>query len=126
MDVISGRYRLHKRNFMSGKYNIAARLVDFSSSCLEISELLPKTKAANHIADQLIRSSTSPTLHYGEAQAAESTADFIHKMKICLKELRETFNNLNLIRARKWVDIQKISAAIKENDELISIVIVRI
>ena len=55
---------------------------------------LPKTLAGNHIVSQLVRSSTSPALHYGEAQSAESRNDFIHKMKICLKELRETYNCL--------------------------------
>ena len=55
-----------------------------------MAESLPKTKAENHIAGQLIKCGTSPAPNYGEAQDAESRADFIHKMKVSLKELRET------------------------------------
>ncbi|MEQ1677038.1 MAG: four helix bundle protein, partial [Chitinophagaceae bacterium] len=77
--------------------------------------------AGNHIASQFVRSSTSPALHYGEAQGAESSNDFIHKMKVCLKELRETFNCLRLIKKKFWYDDIKLSALIIENNELISI-----
>ncbi len=85
---------------MEKKYDLDERLINFASNCIEVAEGLPKTFAANHIASQFIRSSTSPALHYGEAQAAESKNDFIHKMKVCLKELRETFNALRLIKKR--------------------------
>ena len=57
-----------------------------------------------HIAGQVTRSGTSPALHYGEAQAAESRNDFIHKMKVCLKELNETLNALLLIDNPEWLD----------------------
>ncbi|HEX7846035.1 MAG TPA: four helix bundle protein, partial [Chitinophagaceae bacterium] len=73
------------------RYDLQERLINFASDCIDVAERLPKTFAGNHIAGQLIRSSTSPALHYGEAQGAESRDDFIHKMKVCLKELRETF-----------------------------------
>lgn len=75
-------------------YDLDERLINFASDCIDISEKLPKTLAGNHIASQLVRSSTSPALHYGEAQSAESRNDFIHKIKVCLKELGETFNCL--------------------------------
>jgi len=68
-----------------------------------------------------VRSSTSPALHYGEAQSAESRNDFIHKMKVCLKELRETFNCLRLIRKKGWYDEGKLSGLVGENNELIAI-----
>lgn len=67
-----------KRNF-----DLEERLIDFACESIETSESLPKTFAGNHIASQLVRSCTSPALNYGEAQAAESRNDFIHKMKIC-------------------------------------------
>jgi hypothetical protein len=60
-------------------------------------------------------------LHYGEAQAAESSNDFTHKMKVCLKELRESFNCLKLIRRKKWCDEEKVNALVAENNELIAI-----
>lgn len=106
---------------MQKKYDLDERLINFASDCIDISEMLPKTLAGNHIASQLVRSSTSPALHYGEAQSAESRNDFIHKMKVCLKELRETFNCLRLIKKKKWYDDVKLSSLIGENNELIAI-----
>jgi four helix bundle protein len=71
-------------------FDLEERLIDFAVRIIRISESLPKTKIGNHISGQLIRCGTSPAPNYGEAQSAESRSDFIHKMKICLKELRET------------------------------------
>jgi four helix bundle protein len=106
---------------MPRNYDLNRRLIAFASGCIDLAELLPKTAAGRHIGNQLIRSATSPALHYGEAQSAESRQDFIHKLKICLKELRETFNNLQLILYRKWYAEDKLKNLIKENDELIAI-----
>jgi four helix bundle protein len=106
---------------MERKYDLNQRLIYFASACVDITERLPKTLAGLHIASQMVRSSTSPALHYGEAQAAESSNDFIHKMKICLKELRETLNALQLIELKKWDDPKKLSSVLKECNELVSI-----
>jgi four helix bundle protein len=103
------------------KYDLEERLINFASDSIDVAESLPKTLAGNHIASQLVRSSTSPALHYGEAQSAESRNDFIHKMKVCLKELRETFNCLRLIKTRNWYDSAKLEVLLSENNELISI-----
>ena len=65
------------------------RLIDFAVRIINVVEALPSSKAGNHVAGQLIRSGTAPAPNYGEAQSAESRKDFIHKMKIALKELRE-------------------------------------
>ena len=65
------------------------RLVAFSVLMLKVADALPKTYAGQHLSGQLTRSGTSPALNYGEAQSGESRRDFIHKVKICLKELRE-------------------------------------
>ena len=72
----------------SKKFDLEERLIKFSIDIIEVVELLPPTKAGNHLAAQLVRSGTAPALNYGEAQRAESRNDFIHKMKISLKELR--------------------------------------
>jgi four helix bundle protein len=106
---------------MEKKYDLDERLINFASECIDVSENLPKTLAGNHIASQLVRSSTSPALHYGEAQSAESRNDFIHKMKVCLKELRETYNCLRLIKKKNWYNEAKLQILITENNELISI-----
>ena len=89
---------------MERKFDLEERLIEFASDIIDVSEGLPKTLAGNHLAGQLIRSGTSPALNYGEAQGAESRSDFIHKMKVCLKELRETYNCLRIINKKQWFD----------------------
>ena len=79
---------------MKVKFDLDERLINFAVQGIDISEVLPKNFAGSHIAGQLVRSCTSPALNYGEAQSAESRNDFIHKMKIAAKELRETYNCL--------------------------------
>ena len=83
---------------------------------------MPKTKVGNHIAGQLIRCGTSPAPNYGEAQSAESRSDFIHKMKVSLKELRETrIWLLMIVKANLIKPASKLEPLINENNELISI-----
>ena len=62
----------------------------FASAAIDLSEKLPNTRAGNHIAGQILRSVTSPYPNHGEAESAGSRDDLIHKLKTCLKELRET------------------------------------
>jgi len=97
------------------------RLIDFAVIIVGVVEALPNSKAGNHIASQLIRSGTSPVPNYGEAQSAESRKDFIHKMKISLKELRETMVWLKIITRKRLSDGDDIPAAIAECNELIAI-----
>ncbi|RJP66239.1 MAG: four helix bundle protein [Ignavibacteriales bacterium] len=104
------------------KYDLEDRMVEFSIKIIDIVEKLPNTKAGNHLAGQLIRSGTSPTFNYGEAESAESINDFIHKMSICLKELRETRLCLIIIKRKPLIeDIPLVDITLKENQELISI-----
>jgi four helix bundle protein len=84
----------------SRKYDLEERLIDFAVMIIDLEEGLPSTKAANHLGGQVLRSGTSPALNYGEAQAAESKKDFIHKIKIVLKELRETHICLKIIERK--------------------------
>jgi four helix bundle protein len=72
------------------------RLIQFSIDVILLCKTIDKSFASEHLAKQLIRSATSSALNYGEARSGESTKDFLHKMKICLKELRETFVNLKI------------------------------
>lgn len=98
------------------------RLVDFAVQVIKIAENLPNTKTGNHIAGQIIRSSTSPALNYGEAQDAESNQDFIHKIKIILKELRETYIALKIINELKiYREKTDLDNAKNENNQLIAI-----
>jgi four helix bundle protein len=104
------------------KFDLEERLIGFSIKIIKVTESLPQSRVGNHLAGQLIRGGTSPALNYGEAQSAESRNDFIHKMKICLKELRESFISLKIIlRADLLKDKVELNDALKECNELISI-----
>lgn len=102
---------------------LEARLIDFAVMVIGVAEALPRSKAGNHIGGQMIRSGTSPAPNYGEARSAESRKDFIHKMKISLKELRETVIWLKIISRKGLADELVTSGAIKECGELIAIFI---
>ena len=95
------------------------RLVSFAVMIMKIADSLPQTRSGSTIANQIVRSGTSPALNYGEAQSAESNKDFIHKCQIVLKELRETMISLKIIQKANL--LKEVDLAIKENNELISI-----
>jgi len=104
------------------KKDIENRLIDFSVDISEWIIRLPRHPTVFHLKDQIIRSSTSAALNYGEAQSAESKRDFIHKINIVMKELRETKINLEMIsRLEMSMDNTKINALISENDQLLAI-----
>jgi len=104
------------------RFDLEERLIEFSVLIINIVNEMPSSKAANHLSGQLVRSGTSVSLNYGEAQSGESRRDFIHKMKIVLKELRETFICLKIMhRTKLYKQEDKIERAKKENNELISI-----
>jgi four helix bundle protein len=106
----------------SKDYNLEDRLIDFSVRFIKTVELLPKSKVGSHKGGQLMRSGTSPAPNYGEAQDAESRADFVHKMKIALKELRETKVWLQMVvKASLISPASKLDSLISEADQLISI-----
>ena len=98
------------------------RLIQFALSVTQIAESLPKTNLGRYIRDQLTRSGLSSSFNYGEAQFAESKLDFIHKLKICLKELKEVHISLKFVRYKPLIDdSNKIIIAEIECCELISI-----
>ena len=106
----------------SQKFDLEDRLIDFAIGIDDIIEELPDNRLGRYIAGQMIRSGTSPALNYGEVMAAESTNDFIHKMKVILKELRETYVCFKIIRRKPLIQkFMKYESIYKENDELIAI-----
>ena len=106
---------------------IEDRLVEFSGIAIELSYSLPDTPQGKHISNQLYRAASSASLNYGEALGGESCRDFIHKMKISLKELRETLICLKLIRRVAMTkSINELEMAIDECDQLISIFVASI
>ncbi len=104
-------------------FDLEDRLVEFSCRIVDVVEALPNTKAGNYIAGQLIRCGMAPALLYGEAQSAESRLDFVHKMKIALKELKETRVCLKIITKTELVKpLDKLSNIKAETEQLISII----
>jgi len=105
------------------KYDLEDRLVEFTCRMIDVVEALPNTRSGNYIAGQLVRSCHSPTLNYGEAQAAESRNDFIHKLKVVLKELKECRNALKIVIRKELIKpVSKLSDIYKETEELIAII----
>ena len=104
------------------KYDLEERLLEYSVRIIKIVEQLPKSRVGNHVAGQLLRSGTSAYPNHGEAQAAESPKDFIHKLRISLKELRETQRWLKLIQRVPLMNKPKLlDNILKETEELIKI-----
>jgi len=104
------------------KYDLEERLLEYSLSIIKLVEKLPNTRTGNHVAGQLLKSGTSPYANHGEAQAAESKKDFIHKMRICLKELRESKRWLKLIQGVPLVKPpDRVNDLLQETEELIKI-----
>ena len=104
------------------KYDLEDRFIDFTCRMIDVVEALPATKAGNYIAGQLVRSCHSPSFNYGEAQGAESVKDFIHKMGIVLKELKECRVALKIIIKKEMVKpTSKLNSIFIETEELIAI-----
>jgi len=107
----------------SKKFDLRDRLIQYSVRIIKVSEQLPNTTTGKHISLQILRSGTSIAANYGEAQSAESRADFIHKLKLSLKELRETDVWLRIISEARLIEpALKLSLLLQETNELISII----
>jgi len=105
-------------------YDLEERLIQFTVRIMALIEGLPATRVGNHIAGQLVRSGTSPVANYSEAESAESRDDFVHKLKIALKELRETRVWLTLIqRMALGKSATATEPLLGECNELISILV---
>jgi four helix bundle protein len=106
---------------MGERYDLEERLLDYAAQVIRLVERLPATRAGNHVAGQLLRSGTSALPNHGEAQAAESRKDFIHKLKICHKELKETARWLQWIGRVPLLGREEVDPLSKETDELVRI-----
>ena len=103
------------------KYDLEDRLVSYSCRMIDVVEALPNSKAGNYIAGQLIKSCISPTFNYGEVQGAESRRDFVHKLGVVLKELKECRSALKIIIKKGLIKPEKLDGVYKETEELIAI-----
>ena len=102
---------------------LSERILSFAARVGKVVDALPDSRLGRHIAGQLVRSGTSPAPNYAEACGAESRRDFIHKLQICLKELRETKCWLRLILRAELMPEKMLHLLLDECDQLISIVV---
>ena len=102
-------------------YDLQDRLIAFSVQILNFVEHIPNSYAGDYFKKQLIRSSASPALNYAESQGAVSDKDFVNKVSICLKELRESQVNLKIIKLKPMADIEVVEPALDECSQLVAI-----
>ena len=102
--------------------NIEERLIEFAVRIINVCNSLPKTYTGRHIHGQLIRSGTSPAPNYAEARGAESSKDFIHKLKIVLKELNESRVWIKIVIRAKMLPEQRLNELLDECDQLCRII----
>ncbi len=100
--------------------DIADRMLEFAGGALRLSSKLPASAAGRHVLLQLVRSATAAGANYEEARAAESSADFTHKLAVACKEIREASYWVRLVERSGWVrdDLRHL---IRESDELTAI-----
>jgi four helix bundle protein len=103
-------------------YDLGERFLEFADRVVSVVEALPDTRTGRRIADQLLRSGTSPLGNYEEACAAESKRDFVHKLRVCLKEIRESRAWLRLTSRRSLLPASRLCDLIDEADQLAKIV----
>ena len=98
--------------------DVEERLLLFGVRVLRLIDAMPETAAGKHVGKQVLRSGTSPAPNYAEARAAESDADFVHKLKIALKELNETHIWLRMMNLAELVKAGSLEDLIDENKQL--------
>ena len=103
------------------RYDLEERLLDYAVRIIRLVDALPATRAGRHVADQLLRCGTSPLANHGELQAAESRNDFIHKLGICLKEIREARRWIRLVHRAPLLAPKKVEPLVAETEALIKI-----
>ena len=108
------------------KFDLTERLEDFAASVIVLYDRKPLSFAGEYLARQLIRSSCSSALNYGEVLGAGTDRDKINKLRICLKELRESMRNLNIQSKANLFSDEDLKALKDENDQLIRIIVTRI
>jgi len=103
-------------------FDLEDRLLDFAARIIRVSESMKPSPAGRHVGDQLLRSGTSPFANHGEAEGAESLNDFVHKLRICYKELRESRRWMRLAQRADLLDQpERLTPLLDEADELIRI-----
>ena len=110
-----------EKNSQTLSDQLEERLIEFAVRIIKLTSRLPKTPAGKHIAGQILRCGTPPAPNYGESRGAESRADFVHKIRIVLKELNETSIWLRIIERSGLLKAELLVDLIRENGELCKI-----
>lgn len=105
------------------KYDLEERTTVFGSAIIRFVDRLPNTVAGRHMGGQLVRCGTAPAFHYGESQSAESPRDFIHKVRIAHKELKESRSNIRMLKGAELLPAtdEQMNWLLNELEELIKI-----
>jgi four helix bundle protein len=103
------------------RYDLEDRLLEYAARIIRLVDALPSTRAGRHVADQLLRSATSPLGNHGELQGAESRKDFVHKLGLCLKEIEETWRWLRLVHRVPMLAPAKVEPLLAETKALVKI-----
>jgi len=118
---VRGHGHPHDSQVPRPSFDLNDRLVDFAVTIGHVVRRLPRDPLAKHVAAQLLRCGTAPAAHHAEAQGAESPRDFVHKLRLALKELRETHTWLQFAERMHMCHNKTIHASTQECDELIAI-----
>jgi len=114
-------YQTTMGNSGERKFDLEDRMLEFTACLIKMVDALPTSRAGNYIAGQLLCCGTSPFANHGEVQAAKSRKDFIHKLGICLKELKEIKRWIRLIARLELIPIKRVRPLLIETEELIRI-----
>jgi len=117
----NGKYDANKRDMAKTRFDLEDRLLEFAVRLTRLVDALPNSRTGNHVAGQLLRCGTSPFANHGEVQAAESRKDFVHKLGVCFKELKEIRRWLRFIAGIELVPARRLRPLLIETEELIRI-----
>ncbi len=103
------------------KYELEERLIGFAATVMTLTEQLPSNLGATNLAAQLVRVGTAPALNYAAAQSAYSPRDFLSKLKLCLKDLREAQIGLRIVKQKQFLEDTTVESALEECNHLIAL-----
>ena len=103
------------------RFDLEERLLEYAVRIIRLVDALPASRAGRHVADQLLRCGTSPLANHGELQGAESRKDFVHKLRLCLKEIREARRWLRLVHHVPLLPPPKVEPLLNETESLVKI-----
>jgi len=115
-------YELIRSKYLAKGDDIQERLIEFAVKIIKLCSSMPKTLTGKHISGQLLRSGTSPAPNYGEARAADSKNDFVHKLGVVLKELNESGIWLEIIKRSNMMSLNVIEPLNNECKEISKII----